>query len=253
MFSNADMSPIAQQEQSRTQQRFDVPWQTREVALALAVAVALTIGLPLVVIGSSALLLRVTGLGPPPRALAILAVLSELALLVPVWLFGVRRHGLTWASIGFRRFDASRGLGLGCLFLLMAFAANSCWALAAALLRQPARQDVSRLFGNDLLDWVSAMLAFGLAAPVAEEAFFRGYLFAALHGHFGLRKALWISAAVFAIAHLQPTLWPALLAYGLLFASLYEQTDSLWPSVALHCLINSVAVTVTFLLPLVRT
>ena len=245
-------SQSAQQEQESAQRRFDVPWQTREMALATAFAIALAIGLPLALLGGSSLLWRWTGLRLPPRLLAILTLLTELALLAPVWLLGLRRHRLTWASIGFRGFDASRGMGLGCLFLLMALAANSIWSLTMALLRRPPQQNVLSVFGDGVLGWVSAMLVVGVAAPIAEEAFFRGYLFAGFHRHVGLRRALWLSASLFALAHVQPLLWPPLLVYGVLFASLYEQTGSIWPSVALHCLINSIAVTAAYLLPLSR-
>ncbi len=82
-----------------------------------------------------------------------------------------------------------------------------------------------------------------VAAPLAEELFFRGFLFGALR-----RRGLFVAAAVtglaFGLAHVASSpigfLVP-LAALGVILCLLYERTGSLYPSIALHCLNNSIA------------
>jgi uncharacterized protein len=86
-----------------------------------------------------------------------------------------------------------------------------------------------------------------LAAPLAEEIVFRGYVQGALHQVVSPRAAAVLAAAAFGLAHGLPYALPTGLL-GLLFGSLVQRRGSLWPAVAAHALHNGVvtAVTVTW-------
>ena len=77
-----------------------------------------------------------------------------------------------------------------------------------------------------------------VAAPLWEEAIFRGFLLASLASRVPRRWAIVGSAVVFALAHFAPHRAAALLLLGLLFGWLYSRTGSLGAAVLAHSLWN---------------
>ena len=75
---------------------------------------------------------------------------------------------------------------------------------------------------------------------------FRGFLYRLLHKRLPTWAAVPISAAVFAVAHGMPVLIPILFYLGVVFALVVEHTRSLYCSMILHALQNSVALYVLF-------
>jgi membrane protease YdiL (CAAX protease family) len=127
---------------------------------------------------------------------------------------------------------------------------NAVWALLLSLFDLRTQPSVLPVFGGGVAGLLLALLAGGLVAPIAEEVFFRGYLFAGLRRHIGLWPALALSAALFALAHVLPTSWPPIFVLGMLFALLYEQTGSIWPAVMLHGTINVLGLIASYLISL---
>ena len=97
------------------------------------------------------------------------------------------------------------------------------------------------MFGGGIGGLLLALLLGGVVAPVAEEIFFRGYLYTGMRARWGVGWALAVSSLIFALIHLTPGVLPPLFIMGLLLAYLYERSDSLWPSILLHATINSIA------------
>jgi membrane protease YdiL (CAAX protease family) len=100
---------------------------------------------------------------------------------------------------------------------------------------------------------VLALLVTAVAAPLCEEAFFRGMLFRLLRRRFPLWAAVLLSATAFGLAHASPTvsfaLLPVFVYMGVLLAVVYAWTGSLTNTILLHSLNNTVGtVTVFFLL-----
>jgi uncharacterized protein len=85
-----------------------------------------------------------------------------------------------------------------------------------------------------------------VAAPVVEELFYRGLVLRSLERRFGPAPALWLSAAVFGVAHFQDIQLPALVVVGLVTGWLAQRTGRLGPSIFAHVTFNGV--TVLFLL-----
>lgn len=85
------------------------------------------------------------------------------------------------------------------------------------------------------------LLVAAVAAPLLEEAVFRGALQRALRHRFGGRWAIVLSSLMFAVIHPQVGLGlVAILVIGLVLALLREHERSLWPSVVVHALNNGV-------------
>jgi hypothetical protein len=222
------------------------PWTRRDIVGALAAAFAVVVYM-LTLTLLLGLWLGITGRRVPPGLTGIISLLGEFGFLLLAWLLVVRRQRQPWSSLGFRRFDPSRSLGLGCLFLLIAYAFNFVWSIVLYLMRQQSQSNLLPLFGSDIIGLLLALLVLGVVAPIAEEAFYRGFLFAGLRSRMGFHWAVVFSAVVFAFGHLLPTSWPPIFVLGVLFASLYEQTGSIWPSIILHATINSVSLLLAYL------
>src|ERR1700693_2492990 len=91
---------------------------------------------------------------------------------------------------------------------------------------------------------VLALLVTAVAAPLCEEAFFRGMLFRLLRRRLPLGAAVLLSAMAFGLAHASPTIsvarLPVFTYMGVVLAVVYAWTGSLTNSVLLHGLNNAV-------------
>lgn len=238
-MNNLPDPTLSQTEGNRNPLLLQTPWSRRETFLTVIVGMVMLLGLALLLNLGMLVLARVTGRSVPPQVAGVITIGSELGLLLPVWWWGVRKYHLPWSALGLRRFDVQRGFGLGCVSLLMVLAGNFTWSLFLSVFGLRAQPDMLALFGGGVWGLLLALLAGGIIAPVAEEVFFRGYVFAALYKYLGLRRATLLSAALFALVHVLPTSWPPLFLLGILLALLYEQTDSLWPAIAVHAGMNT--------------
>ena len=104
--------------------------------------------------------------------------------------------------------------------------------------------DATRIFETAPWErWSLAALA-TLVAPVCEELTFRGYVQTTV----GLRRppavAIAVAALLFALLHLDPVRFPALVFLGALFGWLAWRSGSIWPSVAAHATNNGIAAAV---------
>ena len=77
-------------------------------------------------------------------------------------------------------------------------------------------------------------------APLAEETFFRGFLYKALRGRLTLWASVLISSIAFAAVHFHPILIAALLPIGAGLALLYELRQSLLTVAVAHGVFNLV-------------
>ena len=79
-------------------------------------------------------------------------------------------------------------------------------------------------------------------APLAEELYFRGFVFKGFANSWGWVWGAAASGAVFSLAHMQLTLFFPLFALGFGLAWVYHHTGSLWTSITLHAVFNGIAV-----------
>ncbi len=90
------------------------------------------------------------------------------------------------------------------------------------------------------LYWLIALLA--LAVPVGEEIYFRGVVYGGLRNRYGFGWALAGSTLFFGVVHQQVIHFLPIAVLGLVFALLYERTQSLIPAITVHAVNNMVAV-----------
>jgi membrane protease YdiL (CAAX protease family) len=77
-----------------------------------------------------------------------------------------------------------------------------------------------------------------ILAPLFEEFFFRGFLFQQLKRFLGTANGIALSAAMFAAVHLSIESFLPLFGLGVILASVYHVTRSLWASIVTHALWN---------------
>ncbi|MBM4465802.1 MAG: CPBP family intramembrane metalloprotease [Chloroflexi bacterium] len=223
--------------QIESSQSPSVPWTTRDVWLGLVVS-ALWLTIFLVV----AVWVQHRSLD---LDLGLLVSLGELALLVPVWWLTVRKYNVGWRALGLRSFKGAM-VGLGCGLMILSSIFNLFYSLFLALFGLRMQVDLAPLFAE--LDSPWWLLAGGvIVAPVVEEVFFRGFVFAGLRQRYDWKKAALISSALFAVIHVTPTAMIPIFILGLIFAYLYHRSNSIWPAVLMHVSTNALALGLAYL------
>lgn len=94
---------------------------------------------------------------------------------------------------------------------------------------------------------VIIVLAAGVAAPIGEELFFRGWLQGLLGRRFGRTVSIATVALLFSFTHLDPVGFLPRVELGLLFGLMRAWTGSLYPSMAAHAAHNLVSTAVLYL------
>jgi membrane protease YdiL (CAAX protease family) len=122
-------------------------------------------------------------------------------------------------------------------------AAGATMALvSAALPRSWVRAfDLAPLFQGPPGERLALGLVAALLAPLCEEAAFRGHIQTLLGARLSPGAAISFTALLFAVLHLDPVRFVAVLELGLVFGWLAWRAGSLWPAVAAHAANNAVA------------
>ncbi|MCH8191076.1 MAG: CPBP family intramembrane metalloprotease [Chloroflexi bacterium] len=79
-----------------------------------------------------------------------------------------------------------------------------------------------------------------LVAPLAEETFFRGFVFAGLRSRFGFKGAAIAASGLFAVAHIQPITFVPIFMIGFVLAWIYAGTGSLGAAILVHAAYNGI-------------
>jgi len=115
-------------------------------------------------------------------------------------------------------------------------------------------QEVGFETAQGILKFAAVYVALAIMPPIAEEILFRGFLFSSLRVRLKFIYAALITSVLFGIAHLQfgsgaPLLWVAAIdtfVLSMVLCQLREKTDSLWASIILHSIKNTIAFVALF-------
>lgn len=164
-------------------------------------------------------------------------VLLESAYLLPVILIFAWRR-VHWTHLGFGRFEWSV-LGIGCGLLVASYIVIIVHNLLLFFLGVNTQgEEIMQIF-TELDSPVWFFVVGAVFAPVVEEVFFRGFLFQGFRQRYGWINGMLLSSAIFAAAHLSlVTLIPTFIL-GSLLAYVYHRSNSVWPGVIIHFLVNS--------------
>jgi membrane protease YdiL (CAAX protease family) len=152
------------------------------------------------------------------------------------------------SSLGLVRPDSwghAAKLGFGGMVLVLVVA-----QILEPLLHAAESQGLTpRAFPGGAEAWIGvvvAFVAFVLVAPLAEELFFRGLLFAALRGRLGPHWTPVVTGVIFGALHGEPRAFISLALLGIVLGVLYERTGSVIPGVILHATNNGLAFAFAF-------
>jgi membrane protease YdiL (CAAX protease family) len=221
-----------------------VPWGWLDITVVCVVAAVTQLA---VVPAGTAGMARMAGQISDSAPIGFFAqvIVSYTLLMGVMWLVALRRHRVSWESLGFRPVDLR---GLGALLGVLA-AAVIVMNLMMRLVIDPPRMQNPFLLGHGPAGIaLTALLVIGVA-PVVEEAFFRGFLLQGLAGRLRFWPAAVVTSAVFAVAHIWPYLFPPIFLLGLAFAWLFWRTGSLWTAVAAHATLNATSFLIILLDP----
>jgi membrane protease YdiL (CAAX protease family) len=114
------------------------------------------------------------------------------------------------------------------------------------LVAQPEQTNVAEDLGFDAstAGAISAAILIVLLAPLAEETFFRGFVFGGLRTAMPSWAAIAISGAIFGSVHLTTGNVASavqLAVLGAILAWLYEHTGSIRPTILIHVINNAIA------------
>ena len=122
--------------------------------------------------------------------------------------------------------------------------------LFASLVLKPDQEDIGGELGVGNPSIVIAVLAVVMIvglAPIAEELFFRGVALNAWAREYGVRRAIVLSALLFALIHASLAAFVPIFVLGLALAVIYRRSGNLASSIALHATFNGISVLLALL------
>lgn len=162
-----------------------------------------------------------------------------LLMAVYLWKDGyISKERITWSTV------SPSYLGLSVVSLL------SCsWLVSTLISHMKWLPNIMEQTFDILQSGWGGILAIAVVGPVLEELLFRGAITKALLKQYSPAKAIFISALIFGIFHINPVqVIPAFLI-GILLAWVYYKTASLIPCILMHILNNSISVYVNIKYP----
>jgi hypothetical protein len=88
----------------------------------------------------------------------------------------------------------------------------------------------------------------GFVVPLAEEIFFRGLLYRWMRQFWNVWPAIIVSSILFGLLHGEISVAGATFILGIILAWLYERSGSLWPSITIHVINNSLKLLILYTL-----
>ncbi len=186
--------------------------------------------------------------GTSDIATLVLLTVLQTWLLVVTGLFVLLPRAL--GAVPFFSGDTPRAIGRGLLWAIPAwFVATLLGAIVERIMSlfniAPEPQAVENVIGaaNPLI----VVVAVVVVAPIAEEVFFRGVAFGAWAREYGPRRAIVMSALLFAVIHASLAALVPIFVLGLALAVIYWRTRNLASSITLHATFNLISVVIALL------
>ncbi len=216
------------------------PWGVRDVIFAVILAAVGIVVLNLIALAAS-LALHISIKDSRDIVLAFL-VIQDLIVVAAAWLFSVARYHVGWDRLGLRAYVVPVGCTLSALLLVISYVIRIIYGLILMVLGiQTQPQQVLAYLDTQGVGFILSFVAAAVVAPIAEEIFFRGFVYGGLRGRIGVIGAMLVSTLFFTGLHLSLDLFVPIFFLGLFLAWLYEYTGSLFPGIFLHAANNGLS------------
>lgn len=182
----------------------------------------------------------------------VFVLLAEGVTVLLLGLF-LRHHKVSFRSLGWNRWPKWSDVGLAALafvayFIVLTIVLGIVTSLIPEINTSQKQQlGFTNAAGTGQL--ILTYLSLAVLPPIVEETVFRGFLYGSLRKTLTFIQAMLATSVLFGIAHLElgagaPPLWTAatdVFILSLALVTLRVRTGSLWASVFLHCLKNTIA------------
>jgi membrane protease YdiL (CAAX protease family) len=230
-------------------------WAIRDIVAGIVLAV-----ISIVILGVAIIVPAIEVFGedtPGARAFQGLTIIVwDLSLIgIVTWL--ARRKGGNTVNLGWRQpwegetwgfWKLARiGAGAYVCSLVVLYAYNLILTVAGLEDLLPSQQIPEDFFDTA---WLIPIIGVSIVvtAPVCEEFFFRGFIYAGLRRSLRVPFAALLSGFLFSMAHADVGLVLPFTLIGAILAIVYERTGSLWANIGVHFWFNLVSFTVLVLL-----
>ena len=231
---------LARAERSSPSPPFGVAWGPIDIILALGLALGVGFALVLLIVVPIAMLVGSSDDAAVLTAGLVATLLFDAALFGSAAIFSVVRYRCSWGALGLgplstKAFWPGVGTAVAALGIVVAYSAFVQLLGLDFLVPDPP---------DDLVEARAVLPLAGVAvvlvAPLAEETFFRGFVFGGLR-RYGLFWAALASALLFSVPHInQGGAVVPFVPVGMLFAWSYSRTGSLWTAIYAHFWFNLV-------------
>lgn len=240
-----------------------VTWNWRDLVVGIIAAIGVFVVLGVALVGTA---MAIYGEDSTETDLAqAMSTLVFDIFLVCMVLWVLRRKGAGLRQLGLRA--PKRGIiakdwgpwpGLLVLVVVAYFGAIACvsfYTLAADFVGLDELLPSQQL-PDSFFDHAGVIAITGLAvifgAPLAEEIFFRGFLFGGLRRYLSLPLAALATGVLFALTHGDPGLVIPFTMVGAILAFTYERSGTLLAPIAVHFTFNAVSFLLLLLIPSLR-
>jgi uncharacterized protein len=170
-------------------------------------------------------------------------------LLGSIYFLALLPRRLGWSAVGIRRatpewIGASVLIGLAVIPITMVLV-----LVLYQVLGLPPENPQLEFIAPEGFSWLGlfVMLLFGgLIAPIAEEVYFRGFLYDWMRARWNPWAGNIVSSILFGVAHLDLVVGLQAFLLGILLAWTYERSRSLWPAVIIHILNNALKIVLLY-------
>ncbi len=226
-----------------------VPWTAKDAIIGILAFLPLAFVIGAVIFAIAAGVSKlISGSEPNYLRIASFGAASFIASVVLVRLLAIGRRGASWAQVGLANvrlwLDIPSAV-LGEIIAVIGVAAYSLFLQEVVKVKVP-EQPVVKLFGSNETGFIFAIIFVAILAPIGEELFFRGFVYPAFRGRWGVGWGMVGSSAVFALFHVQPLLYVPMFIIGMVLAFLFEYRESLMPCFILHGINNLLALLVAY-------
>ncbi len=180
--------------------------------------------------------------------LLIYTVIAESLSLLCLYMF-LRYKKSSWRDLGFRKPKRSLWLyvlgGYALYFVLLIVGLMAADALFPSFNINQAQE--TGYEGGDGVTKLLPLVGLVFIPPFVEEVLFRGFLYQGLRTKLGMWSSAIIVSVIFGLAHQQWNVAIDTFILSMVMVYIFEKTGSLWATIALHMLKNSIAFVALFL------
>lgn len=182
-----------------------------------------------------------------------LTALEALALILGIYLFGLKRRKLGWDSVGIKSISWTWLVISITITLILIPVVSMITLIILFLSGQPMENPQLDFLLPDGLSAINAILMLilaGIVAPFGEELFFRGVLYSFLRERWGIWIGVFVSSLLFGLMHGNLAVGLTGFLLGIVAALVFEYSQSLWTAVIVHVINNSLKIALLYLLVL---